>query len=664
MISTHQDCGRFGRKIHRAYRFFRPGHWQAGVAGKWGNNTCTIRKCGEILLLLICMMSAGCATVESFFGDGEQTTGEIRNDLGRAVEYQVKFTGAGAEQKKLLDTMRRTSSCLRLQNRPPPTIAGIRRRAEEDVDQFEAILHSFGYYDGRVSYRLTEETSGREPDAPASKASLEFQIEPGGPYRLSEIELEIHHQDETVQRPINDAELKATGLSFGMRAEAAPIIDAEQRLIDLFLNSGYPLAESEKRRVTADTKEKTLKVVYRIITGRKADFGEVVVSGAKKVDPGFISGYRSWQKGKSFSSEQLKMTQQDLAKTNLFNSVIIHPAKAINDQGQIPIEIQVTEREPRTVGGGVNYSTADGFGANLSWEHRNLFGSGEKLKFLIDGSGLQQGAEASFRKPQFLKRRQDLIIDAHGKEFNSDAYEGELADTFAGIERRFGQHWSATAGVIAEYSNLTGAESPNENFYLGGLRGLVRLDSTNNPLDPTAGSRLEISLSPFTSLAGTSSQFVIASLHGSKYFSFDEAGRYVLAGRGQLSSVWGEERSALPSNKRFYSGGGGSVRGYAYQKIGPLDANNDPLGGRSVVEAGLEFRARLTETIGLVPFIEGGNVFEKTYPDSFDLLWAAGLGLRYYTAIGPIRLDLALPLDKRENVDDNYQVYISIGQAF
>ncbi|WP_258548881.1 autotransporter assembly complex protein TamA [Thalassospira lucentensis] len=146
--------------------------------------------------------------------------------------------------------------------------------------------------------------------------------------------------------------------------------------------------------------------------------------------------------------------------------------------------------------------------------------------------------------------------------------------------------------------------------------------------------------------------------------SIDDDGDYVMAARARTGTIIGEERGNLPSNKRFYSGGGGSIRGYEYQKVGPLADDGDPVGGRSVLEVGFEFRARITESFGIVPFIEGGNVYESNNPDDISLLWATGLGFRYYTAVGPLRFDVAVPLDKRENVDDDYQFYISLGQAF
>ncbi|KJS01888.1 MAG: hypothetical protein VR65_07310 [Desulfobulbaceae bacterium BRH_c16a] len=622
------------------------------------------RRLISLFLLLSCSFIAGCSSLGTPFDNDGGDDRMVADDLGRTIAYEVLISGVDPQQKRLLDSLRETSTSLRLQDRPPPTIPGLYRRAEDDIERFQAVLRSFGFYDGRVTFEIHGGSTTEPGVIPSEPVVLEYLIEAGAAYTLAGADLLIVRPDQTDRRSMNDEELKMSGLPLGMPAEAGPIFLAEQKAIDFVRSNGYPLAKAGNRKVTANTEKKTLSVTYEIITGEKADFGEVTVIGTEKVDPDFIAGYRSWQTGALFSPEEIATTRRDLAESNLFDSVIVRPAGVVNDQGQIPIEIEVTERAHRTIGGGIEYSTADGIGANILWEHRNLFGSGERLRFDLDGSQLQQGLEIDFRKPQFYKRRQTLVIGGQGKEFNTEAYEGELADSFAGIERRFGEYWSATVGLMAEYSDLTGADSPNENFYLGGLRSLIRRDSTNNPLDPTSGNRLELAVSPLASLAGADTKFISVLFHGSHYLPFDQAGRYVLAGRARLGAVWGEERSSLPSNKRFYSGGGGSVRGYEYQKVGPLDENNDPIGGRSVVEAGMEFRGRVTDTIGLVPFVEGGNVFRKTRPDDLDMQWAAGLGLRYYTAIGPLRFDVAVPLNKREGVDDDFQVYISIGQAF
>ncbi|MFH1803320.1 MAG: autotransporter assembly complex family protein [Pseudomonadota bacterium] len=624
------------------------------------------RRVFSVSLLLGSTMVAGCAWVDELpVIGGNGGYDDVASDIGQTIPYDVTFTGIDPHEERLLASLRDISTSLRLRDRPTPTLAGLDRRAEDDVERFQSVLRSFGFYDGVIGFdvRPVNETES-EPENAFAPVILEYQIDTGAPYLLADVMLETIHPDGTETRPLNDAELEKAGLRIGMRAEADPVILAEQAMVDQTHRDAYPLARTGKRKVIANTEEKTLSVTYQVITDDKANFGAVNVVGATEVDPEFIAGYRSWRPGQAYSPDEISATRRDLTQSNLFNTVSVRPVGPVGDNGEIPVEIQVEERDHRTVGGGIDYSTADGPGANAYWEHRNLLGKGEKLRLTLRGSQHEHGLEAGFRKPQFLRRKQALVATSTAKQYSTDAYDGDLADAFVGVERSFAEHWSATVGVTAEYSDLTGIESPNEQFYLGGLRGILRRDSTDNLLDPTSGNRLELNVSPYTSLTETDMQFTSVSIGASQYFALDEDGYYVLAGRGRVGAIFGESRSDLPANKRFFAGGGGSVRGYEYQKLGPLNANGDPIGGRSVIETGLEFRARVTEDFGLVPFIEGGNVFDRSNPDDLDLLWAAGLGFRYYTAVGPVRFDVAVPLDKRDNVDDDFQIYISIGQAF
>ncbi len=661
--------------------------------GKRYSRKSRLRGIGVVSVLLMGSAVSGCSGdgVLSEFGFGKESDSAAQDVLGVQIPYQVKIEGIDPQEERLINALREVSTSIRLQSRPTPSLAGLERRAEDDVERFETVLRAFGFYDGQVAFNIRkaepddpnisdDENGGAGDDVvsatsePAAGApaggeqpdpvDLIYQVDVKQPYLLSEVKFSIVRPDHTTKREAKDEELERSNLHLGQRAAADPIILAEQYAVDIMRYRGYPLVEAGKRTVIANTTEKTISVNYELITGAQANFGKVNVKGAESVDEDFIAGYRSWKPGQKYSPEEVKTTRRDLAQSNLFDSVIVKPVGPVAENGEIPIEIEVHERKHRTIGGGVDFSTADGPGANAFWENRNLFGAGERLRLGIEGSGQSQGLEAAFRKPQFLKRRQALVTDASAKSYSTDAYDGELVESFVGIERKFGGYWSVTLGPTAEYSDLTGADSPNEQFYLGGLRGVLRRDSTDNPLDPTEGNRLEFNLSPYTSLSGPSAQFTSVSFNGSQYFAFDEDGDYVLAGRGRAGMIIGEDRSDLPANKRFYSGGGGSVRGYEYQKVGPIDDDGDPLGGRSVLEAGVELRAPLTESFGIVPFIEGGNVFEASDPEDLDLLWAAGLGFRYYTAVGPLRFDVAVPLDKRDNVDDDFQIYLSLGQAF
>ena len=652
------------------------------------------RRLALIPLLMAGTMLAACSTDEGLgvLGFGSGSDGQVaQNDLQSVIPYEVEITGIDPHEETMIAALNSVSTARRLQSRPTASRAGLQRRAEDDIERFQAVLRSNGFYDGQITFDIREKPTpeaieeGEDTDiaedqddaGAGAKADdvaavdapkpllLTYNIDVGTPYLIGSVDLVVTYPDQVIQRPATDVELEKTRLLIGQRATAEPIILAEQYGADLLRDQGYPLAKSTKRTVMANTAQKTISITYAYDTGKKANFGAITVNGANEVDPEFIAGYRSWRAGEQYSPEQIKVTRRDLAQSNLFDSVIVKPVGPVGESGEIPVEINVVERKMRSVGGGVDFSTADGPGANAFWEHRNLFGAGERLRLGADASSYEQGISAEFKKPQFLQRRQSLVANAEAKSNDTDAYKGETVESFVGFERPLGENWSATLGALAEYSDLTGSdESPDDQFYLGGVRGILRYDNTENPLDPTDGTRFEINVTPYMGLTDKDTNFTTVSIAGSQYLSIDDDGDYVMAARARTGTIIGEERGSLPSNKRYYSGGGGSIRGYEYQKVGPLDDDHDPLGGRSALELGFEFRARVTESFGIVPFVEGGNVYERSEPEDISLLWAAGLGFRYYTAVGPLRFDVAVPLDKRDNVDDDYQFYISLGQAF
>ena len=190
-------------------------------------------------------------------------------------------------------------------------------------------------------------------------------------------------------------------------------------------------------------------------------------------------------------------------------------------------------------------------------------------------------------------------------------------------------------------------------------------DSSGNLLDPSRGGRVILQLAPFQDIETTDLNFLKSRITATRYLRLLKAPSLVLAGRASLGVINGTSLLDIPPDERFYAGGGGSIRGYAYQSVGPLDEGDDPIGGRSVLELSAELRFMLTDRIGMVTFLDGGSAFASTFPDSSeDLQWAAGLGFRYFTPIGPLRLDVGFPLDRRTEIDDAFQIYVSIGQAF
>jgi translocation and assembly module TamA len=242
------------------------------------------------------------------------------------------------------------------------------------------------------------------------------------------------------------------------------------------------------------------------------------------------------------------------------------------------------------------------------------------------------------------------------------AYKGPLTRYFGGLERPLAKQWKLLAGIALEFSNLDDLQGARD-FYLFGLEVTGKRDTSNNRFNPSEGTRLQLSLRPYSGQGDDNVSFLISEITGTGYYAPFGGTRFILAGRTKFGTIVGENTDRLPANKRFYSGGS-SIRGYKFQFVGPMGPGETPLGGRSQLELGGELRAKVTETIGGVIFVEGGQVYDDELPEfDGDLQWAAGFGIRYFTMIGPVRLDFGFPINPRDS-DDSFQFYISIGQAF
>jgi len=389
----------------------------------------------------------------------------------------------------------------------------------------------------------------------------------------------------------------------------------------------------------------------------------VKVQGLDRTEEGYVQRLVDLRTGSTWDQRQVETARTRLAGTGLFESVAIDRADEAGPDGQLPLTVRLTERAPRTVGGSLTYGSSEGAAAEVYWEHRNLSGRNEKLRFTGTVAELEQGVAASFRKPNWRRLDQDLLADAEAKRTTYDAYDEMTINSSIGASRKWGGVWTGTLATGLEYSIIE-EDGEKEKFLLASLPASLARDTTDSLLDPTRGSRLAFTVTPYIGTGERDLAFLATTIGGSTYYRIDEEGRFVAAGRAKLGSLVGAGTEQIPATKRFYAGGGGSVRGYAFQAAGPLDDDDDPVGGRSLIEIGAEMRIKITESIGIVPFIDGGSVFDDPYPTNFsDLLWAAGLGGRYYTALGPIRLDVAFPLNGRDS-DDFFQFYVSIGQAF
>ncbi len=361
----------------------------------------------------------------------------------------------------------------------------------------------------------------------------------------------------------------------------------------------------------------------------------------------------------------------------MFETVRVELADQPGPDGVTPVEVTVVERLRRFLGAGVSFSTSEGFAGRLYWGHRNLFGGAERLRITgeIAGVDAQSAGEngldetdftlqANFVKPDFLWTRQSLELDLSGVTDNPPAYKRNAGILSARLAWEITDRLTFRYGVESQTGVITTKRRDYDVDIVGAPLSLA-YDASDNLLNPTEGFRLTADAAPWLPMGDDSGGgFLAARVSGTAYWGFDEAGRTVLAGRLAAGSISGAALDDIPPDKRFYAGGGGSVRGFGFQKVGPRDAFGDPVGGRSLVEGSVELRLNVTDTIGLVPFIDAGAVYGSAYPDfSEPFRVSAGLGVRYFTNFGPLRVDVGVPLNRERN-DSRWELYLSLGQAF
>ena len=568
-----------------------------------------------------------------------------------AVAYEPSITGV--DDDKLLDLLKGSSQLYELVDRPPATVLSLERRARNDLSRLRAALQSEGYYDAKLGFDVDTE---KQPVA------VTVRVDPGPLYTLAEFTVDYvgSPPPPAADRP----SLESLDIEIGMPAVAPKIKAGETKLLRLLGDRGYPFPKVDKLDATVRHDKRQMYVKLAVDAGARAKFGAVRIGGLTNIDEAYIRRLISWKEGATFDRREIDETRQALIGTELFGRVQITAQPEPDAEGRVPIAIELTERPQRSIGAGLSYSTDIGFAGEVFWEHRNLLGQNERLKLTVTAGEIEQSGKAAFRKPAFLRRDQALLVDGSLSNLETDAFDQKSISSTVALERRFTRAWRGSVGVTASYDDVQDNDGTRE-FKLLGLPVTGLMDTTDNLLNPTRGQRLDLSGTPYVGTGDRNLAFLRMLVGGSTYYAIDKDKRFILAGRVRVGSIVGEATEALPADKRFYAGGGGSIRGYEFQRVGPLDSEDDPLGGRSLLEMSGELRIRVTEQFGLVPFIDGGTVFEDPYP-SFDrtVRWAGGLGFRYFTGFGPLRLDVAFPINGRDDVDDTFEFYISFGQAF
>jgi len=571
-------------------------------------------------------------------------------ELHAATPYSTSIEGPVAEDTLAL--LREFSDTIHLEDSPPASVIHLRRRVTRDQERFLSTLQSLGHYGAKV------EASIENDDAPYR---VRFQVEPGPAYRVGSIAVEAPDVPADAV-PLPDG--RRIGLATGDFAKASAILDAESQVSRIYQQQGYPFARAGERRMTVDHATREAHIVLVVESGPRAVFGAISIAGLEKVDESVVLQRIQWEEGESFDREKLRATQRALYDTGLFGLTSVTTADNVSPDGTLPLYIELTERKHRTYAIGLRFDTDQGVGAELSWEHRNMRRQGHKLRLATRLRTEVSEAIVGYHIDQFRRDDQRLVTTLRLAREDLDAYKSNLAYLSSLVERDVTPSLTVGAGVAVSFSDSSqGGRSRNHQFI--SLPMKADLDRSNDLLNPTRGYRISARAEPFADVFKGDSLFLKSDLTFTHYLPINKDESWVLATRMRTGSIFGESLEGVPPPIRFFSGGGGSIRGFPYRTVSPLDATNTPVGGRSTLEAAVELRRRISETLGFVTFVDAGSAFESAWPD-FDasVRYAAGIGFRYFTTIGPLRFDIAVPINRRKGIDDSFEFYLSIGQAF
>ncbi|MEW5774865.1 MAG: autotransporter assembly complex family protein [Thermodesulfobacteriota bacterium] len=558
----------------------------------------------------------------------------------------------GAPDAGLAQALADLAETFRLRDRPPGSRLLLERRARADLPAMEKLLRAEGLLKAELDVDvLAAERPWR----------VVFRLTPGPAFLLGRVNTRLAPDVPGDLPPPPAGDL---GLVPGQRFTARKVLDAEAALLRLLGERGHPFPAMAGRQVSADHATDTVDVDLTVDPGPRAAFGDTDLAGLRESDEAHVRSLLPWTPGQDFDLRLLEQARTALYASGLFSYVEVAAARSLDPAGRLPVRVAVTERLPRTVRAGLEYTTDFGPGVKLGWEHRNLLGSGEKLGLTLAFNEYMQKLAGDLKRPRFLRDDQNLALHGEAGSERTDAYVLELADASASLERRLRREVTGSLGLgyrvaRVEDKKLNEEQDFGHVYVPAGLTG----DWRDDVLDPASGATFGVLGAPYADTLGNLNSFFKYRAAGAGYLEMLDRKRAVLALRGAWGQIWGPGRDDIPADLRFYAGGGGSVRGYAYQTAGSL-LDGQPVGGKSLAEVSGEVRLKITDDFGLVPFLDGGSTYEGFVPDfSRQIYWGAGLGLRYYTAVGPIRLDVGFPLDPRPE-DDPFQVYGSLGQSF
>ncbi|WP_345790721.1 autotransporter assembly complex family protein [Devosia litorisediminis] len=617
------------------------------------------------------MAAAPVAAFEIFglklFEDPNAVDAEVVIADPQPYVVSVAVNGDGA----LESVVRNASSLVADETKPASGAAGLLAKARGDYRRLVAALYNEGYYGGVVSIRVGgQEAAKLAPDVNLpDPVDVAIVVEPGPLFRFNSVD--VVNAAPITSDPFDFVPPPSTrGFGRGEIAKSSVILQAEQLALRAWRQQGFPKAVIASREVVADHANSSVDVTITVNPGRKAAFGDVTVTGTERMDPEFVRRQTGLVVGEEYDPDTLALAQKRLDRLEVFRAARLEAAESIGVDGLLPYTLIVQELPGARFGVGANYSSIDGLGVEGYHLWRNLFGQAERLRldariasiaYPIDTEQFDYSFGGTFTKPGIFTPDTDLVAAVAAERTIYPTYTETSASGRLGLTHIFSDEITIEGGASLERSRFDDSFGTRD-FTTAGLYGGATLDFRNDRVDATAGWYAQASVEPFYEFRFANAGARV-TLEGRTYFGFGENDPFVLAGRIKGGALVGPALSEISPDKLFFAGGGGSVRGYGYKSIGVNDGAGNVTGGRYLLEGSLEARMRINEAFGIVGFLDGGYVAADVFPSIDDLRLGAGAGLRYYTGLGPLRLDAAIPLNKKPG-DADYAVYVGIGQAF
>ncbi|WP_241557911.1 autotransporter assembly complex protein TamA [Falsirhodobacter deserti] len=534
--------------------------------------------------------------------------------------------------------------------------------AQADYGRLIGAMYGVGRYSPVIHITI----DGREvasiqplnaPD-PQSIREIRFLVDPGPEFRFSRAVVTPYVEGTEFPDDFRD----------GAVAESGLIADAARAGAERWREEGHAKVAVAEERITADHLRDTLSAEVRLAPGPRLRFGEMKVRGQKRMDPRRIEKIAGLPEGEVYSPEDLETAGNRLRRTGIFSSVTMTEGDVLAPD-LLPITTTVVEQLPRRYSLGAEISSSEGAALTGYWLHRNLLGGGERLRvdaaienIAAQNSGMDYSQGVALERPATPDADTTAGVNARIEHLDEEDYTSDGVTLGLSFNRIISEELSTSLGLTYSYSDVTD-DLGEYTFKTLALPLGVVWDTRDDDLDATGGVYVNATAQPFAGSGDADSGFR-ATMDARGYYSLGTPRRVTLAGRVQAGQIFGTDLLNTPRDYLFYSGGGGTVRGQPYQSLGVYPSADDPdykIGGAAFLAASVEARVMVTDNIGVVGFFDAGRVGADGFSDMQEQS-GAGLGIRYDTGVGPIRLDVAAPVSG--GTGEGVQIYVGIGQAF